>query len=105
MYDNLGRIRDDYQKRLSPYYADRTQTLYTVVTISFPCALGLLLLVFMIGLLRIIRGASFWLPVLGMMVCCSVIGALLMDPLRFCRRKRPGRALFVVSSPRGETRG
>jgi MG2 domain len=83
MYDNLGRIRDDYQKRLATYYADRTQALYTVETICFLGAWGLLLLVFMLGLLRIIRGAAFWLPVLGMLICCSFIEALLMNPLRF----------------------
>ncbi len=83
MYDNLSRIRDDYLKKLTTYYTDRTQVLYTVVTISFLGAWGLLLLVFMLGLLRIVRGAAFWLPVLGMMVCCSIIGALLMNPLRF----------------------
>ncbi|MGA2061875.1 MAG: MG2 domain-containing protein [Thermoguttaceae bacterium] len=82
MYDNLSRIRYDYQKSLSTYYADRSQALYTIVTICFLGAWGLLLLVFMLGLLRIVRGAAFWLPVLGMIVCCSFIGALLMDPLR-----------------------
>ncbi len=82
MYDNLSRIRDDYQKRLATYYADRSQALYTIVTICFLGAWGLLLLVFMLGLLRIVRGAAFWLPVLGMIVCCSFIGALLMNPLR-----------------------
>jgi hypothetical protein len=82
MYDNLSRIRDDYQKRVATYYADRTQALYTIVTICFLGAWGLLLLVFMLGLLRIVRGAAFWLPVLGMIVCCSLIGALLMNPLR-----------------------
>ena len=54
MYDNLGRIREDYQKKLAAYYADRTQVLYTVVTISFLGAWGLLLLIFMLGLLRMV---------------------------------------------------
>ena len=83
MYDNLARIREDYQKKLAAYYADRTQVLYTVVTISFLGAWGLLLLILMLGLLKIVRGAAFWLPVLGMIVSCSIIEALLVNPLRF----------------------
>jgi alpha-2-macroglobulin-like protein len=81
--DNLGRIREDYESKLAAYYADRSQVLYTVVTISFLGAWGLLLLVFMLGLLRIVRGAAFWLPVLGMIVCCTITEALLVNPLRF----------------------
>ncbi len=34
----------------------------------------------MLGLLRIIRGGSFWLPVLATIACCAVIGALLISP-------------------------
>ncbi len=83
MYDNLSRIREDYQKKLAAYYADRSQVLYSVVTISFLGAWGMLFLIFMLGLLRIVRGAAFWLPVLGMVVCCSIIEALLINPLRF----------------------
>ena len=83
MYDNLGRIRADYQKSLAAYHDDRTQIIYTVITFSFLGMLGLLLLVFMMGLLRIIRGASFWLPVLGTIACSVIIGALLTDPQRF----------------------
>jgi hypothetical protein len=83
MFDNLSRIRTNYQKSLAAYYSDRTQIIYTVITISFLGALGLLLLVFMMGLLRIIRGASFWLPVLGTIACSAIIGALLTDPQRF----------------------
>jgi alpha-2-macroglobulin-like protein len=83
MFDNLGRIRTDYQKSLAAYYADRSQYIYSVITISFLGALGLLLLVLMMGLLRIVRGGSFWLPVLGTIACSAIIGALLTDPLRF----------------------
>ena len=83
VFDNLGRIREDYENKLATYYADRSQVLYTVVTISFLGAWGLLFLIFMLGLLRIVRGAAFWLPVLGMIVCCTIIEALLINPLRF----------------------
>jgi len=83
MYDNLGRIRAEYQKNLAAYYADRTQVLYAAITVSFIGAWGLLFLVFMLGLFRIIRGASFWLPILGTVVCCAMIGALLMNPRPF----------------------
>jgi len=83
MSDNLDRIRADYKKSLAAYHTDRTQILYTVITVSFVAACGLLLMVLMLGLLRIIRGASLWLPVLGTIGSCTLIGALLTDPQRF----------------------
>jgi uncharacterized membrane protein len=99
MYDNLGRIRAEYQKRLDTYYADRTQVLYTVITISFLGVWGLLFLVFMLGLFRIIRGASFWMPVLGTIVCCVMIGALLMNPRPFAGDNNPAVPFLPYQAP------
>jgi hypothetical protein len=98
-YDNLGRIRAEYQKKLDAYYADRTQTLYTIITISFLGAWGLLFLVFMLGLFRIIRGASFWMPVLGVIVCCVMIGALLMNPRPFAGNNNPAVPFLPYQAP------
>jgi hypothetical protein len=99
MYDNLGRIRAEYQKRLDTYYADRTQVLYTVTTISFLGVWGLLFLVFMLGLFRIIRGASFWMPVLGTIVCSVMIGALLMNPQPFAGDNNPAVPFLPYQAP------
>lgn len=103
IYDNLGRIRTNYQKSLAVYYADRTQILYTVIAISFLAALGLMLLVFMLGLMRIIRGASFWLPVLGTVACCAIIGALLVDPQRFAGENNHAVPFLPYHAPAAES--
>ena len=52
----------------------------------------------MMGLLRIIRGASFWLPVLGTIACSAIIGALLTDPTVASPDNQPSCTLLAVSS-------
>ena len=83
MFDNLGKIRADYEKSLADYQADRTNTLNILVTGSFLGGLGLVLLVAMLGLLRIVSGMHLWIPAIGSTTCCLIIGAILMDPGRF----------------------
>jgi hypothetical protein len=95
MFDNIGRIRDDYEKRLVEYRADRTKALNTLTTASFFGGLGLVLLVAMLGLMRIVSGMHLWIPAIGATTCCLIVGAILMDPGRLT----PGPDVAVAFSP------
>jgi alpha-2-macroglobulin-like protein len=97
--DNLGRIRKDYEKNLAAYHSDRSQILYTTISVSFLASWGLLVLVMMLGLFRIVKGASFWLPVLSTVACSALIGALLTNHQRISNAARPIAPFLPYQAP------
>ncbi len=98
LYDNLQRLREQYDARLRQYQADRTRLLNTLTTISFFGGLGLVLLVAMLGVLRIVSGWHLWAPAVGATVCCLIIGAVLIDPSRL-RPDGAGLVAFASYQP------
>ncbi|MBN2579223.1 MAG: hypothetical protein JXB10_09550 [Pirellulales bacterium] len=80
LYDNLGKIQKKYEKGLDNYRAQRTQWISTLMTVCFLSGLGLLLLMLMLGILRAVSGAGFWLPALGATTCCMILGLILVAP-------------------------
>ena len=92
MFDNIGQIREDYERRLAEYRADRTKALNTITTASFFGGLGLVLLVAMLGLMRIVFGMHLWIPAIGATTCCLIMGAILLDPGRLT----PGQDVAVA---------
>jgi hypothetical protein len=100
MFDNLSQLREDYQKNLAAYHANQMQLLYTTITISFLAACGLLLLVMMLGLLRIVKGASFWLSLLVSSACCVVIGTLLISPDPLANGNIQAAAFLTYHAPK-----
>jgi len=82
MFDNLGKIRAQYEGTLNEYHAHRTRALNTLTTVSFFGGLALVLLVALLGLLGIVSGLRLWIPALGATLCSLIIGAILMDPSR-----------------------
>ena len=65
LYDNLAQIRKSYEKSLDAYHTERTRLINMAMVICFVVGLGLLLAVLMLGMLRMVRGFSFWLPALA----------------------------------------
>jgi hypothetical protein len=85
MFDNLKQLQGKYEKDLADYRGQqdrRTQVVGTLVTASFFGGLGLLLLVTMLGLMKVVSGFRLWMPAIGSIVCCLILGAVLMDPSR-----------------------
>jgi len=80
MFDNLARLRGDYQKSLAEYLAGRTRTLNALNVASFLGGLGLVVLVAMLGLMQIVSGLHLWAAAVGSATCCLILGAILMDP-------------------------
>ncbi len=99
MYDNLGRIRDQYQQSLRLYRAERTRLLETVTAVSFFGGFGLVLFVAMLAMLNVISGIRLWVPTLGAAMSCVIIGAILMDPDRL-RSARDQAVAFAPYQPR-----
>ena len=95
MFDNLARIRSNYEKSLTDYRADRTQVLDTLTTASFFGGLGLVLLVAMLGMMRIVSGIHLWVAAIGATTCCLIIGAILTDPGRLATGP-DRRAVFLL---------
>jgi hypothetical protein len=99
MFDNLDRIRADYEKSLADYQADRTQALNTLTTASFFGGLGLVLLVAMLGLMRIVSGMHLWIAAIGATTCCLILGAILMDPGRLATGQQMAVPFSSYSPP------
>jgi hypothetical protein len=81
MFDNLTRLRAEYEKTLTDYQETRTRALALVVLCFFG-GLGLLLLVTMLAILRVVSGLRLWLPTVAAATCCVLIGLNLMEPGR-----------------------
>ncbi|MGW8256248.1 MAG: hypothetical protein ACWGMZ_02060 [Thermoguttaceae bacterium] len=100
MYDNLEKIRSDYQKGLSDSPYNEMKPLYTSITISFLAAFGLLVLVMMLALFRILRGAFVWLSLLCVLGCGVLLGDLLHNPdVSFLADHRPKPAFLNYPAP------
>ena len=82
MFDNLGRLEQQYRENLTSYHANRTRVLNTLTTLSFFGGVGLVVFVGMLSLLSIPCGLRLWGPSLAVAATCIVIGAILMDPGR-----------------------
>jgi hypothetical protein len=95
MFDNLARIRSNYEKSLMEYQADRVPALDTLTTVGFFGGLGLVLLVAMLGLMGIVSGIHLWIAAIGATTCCLIIGAILTDPGRLAM----GQEATVSFSP------
>ncbi len=80
--DNLQPLRQKYQDVLDQYRRDRTRARNTLTTLSFFGGLGLVFAVAMLGLLDVVGGLRLWIPAAGTAVCCLLIGAILLAPLR-----------------------
>ena len=80
MFDNLEAIRSEYEKNVADHRQERTETFGTLTALSFFGAVGLMLLVAMLGLLKIFSGVRFWVPAVGVGVCCVVLGVMLSAP-------------------------
>jgi len=81
--DNLGKIRQEYEAGMAEYRADRTQTLRALSAIAFFGAMGLVLLVAMLGLLGAGAGMRLWGPALGAAAACALVAAMVNLPERF----------------------
>ena len=82
VFDNLSELQAKYEQSLTDYQQRRTQSLYALTVLSFFGALGLMLLVTMLGLLKIVSGLRLWLPSVVAAACCLLIGLVLMNPSR-----------------------
>ncbi len=99
VYDNLGRIRADYQKSLAAYHARQSKYHSLAITISFLAALGLLVLSTMLGLLRIVRGGSSWWFGLDAGACCVITGASLLNSQHFAGDNKQAAAFLPYHAP------
>lgn len=104
VFDNLQPLRQEYQQALEQYRRDRTYALNTLTTLSFFGGLGLVLAVAMLGLLGVVAGLRLWIPAIATAVCCLLIGAVLLAPLRSEAHLQSGTAFlsFEGSVPREE---
>ncbi len=82
MFDNLNQIRSRFGESLAEYRAGQTNMLNTITIASFFGGLGLVLLVAMLGLMRIVSGIHFWIPAVGAITSCLILGAILLDSNR-----------------------
>ncbi len=82
VFDNLLPLRQKYADALAGYRRDRTRALNTLTTLSFFGGFGLVLAVAMLGLLGVVSGLRLWIPAGGTAICCLLIGAILLAPLR-----------------------
>jgi len=82
VWDNLTDLQQRYQQSLDEYREARTHALNTLTTLSFFGGMALVLAVAMLGLLGIVGGLRLWVPALGAAVCCLLIGAIILDPLK-----------------------
>ena len=82
VFDNLSELQAKYEQSLTDYQQRRTKALYALTVLSFFGALGLMLLVAMLGLLKIVTGLRLWLPSVVAAACCLLIGLVLMNPSR-----------------------
>ncbi len=94
VFDNLEPLRQEYQQALEKYRRDRTHALNTLTTLSFFGGLGLVLAVAMLGLLGVVAGLRLWIPAIGTAVCCLLIGAVLLAPLRSEAHLQTGTAFL-----------
>ncbi len=93
--DNLGALREEYERNLAAYRAERTKALNTLTTLSFFGGFGLELLVAMLATLKVISGIRLWVPAFAAATVCLVVGATLMNPDRF----QPGLGAAVAYVP------
>ncbi|MDY0166340.1 MAG: hypothetical protein RBS80_07340 [Thermoguttaceae bacterium] len=102
--DNLQPLRQEYQQAIQQYRRDRTRTLNLLTTLSFFGGFGLVLAVAMLGLLGVVSGLRLWIPACGTALCCLLIGAILLAPLRGDDRSEIATAYlsFHGSLPREE---
>ncbi len=100
MFDNLTKLRAEYEKTLTDYQQTRTRALDAPVVLCFFGGLGLLLLVTMLAILKVVSGLRLWLPTVAAAACCVLIGLNLMEPGRhkIDRRVAP-LAPFAVKPP------
>ncbi len=82
VFDNLLPLQQEYEQAIVRYRRDRTRTLDTLTTLSFFGGFGLVLAVAMLGFLGVVSGLRLWIPAGGTAICCLLIGAILLSPLR-----------------------
>jgi len=82
VFDNLLPLRREYEETLAQYRRHRTRALNMLTTLSFFGGFGLVLAVAMLGLLGVVSGVRLWIPAGGAAVCCLLIGAIVLAPLR-----------------------
>jgi hypothetical protein len=109
IFDNLQKIQPSYQKDLAAYQAEWDRGMDALLALSFFVGLGFLLLIAMLGLLKVVWGVHFWVPAVGVTVCCLLIGVVLLDPVRLRSGPRTAVAFapFHVQPPEardGDTR-
>jgi hypothetical protein len=87
LFDNLGKIQKSYETSLECYRAEQTRIVNAALVVCFFAALGLLVLVVMLGLFKLVRGFGFWLPALGVTTCGVLIALMALSPSLLNLRK------------------
>ncbi|MBN2021729.1 MAG: hypothetical protein JW809_02960 [Pirellulales bacterium] len=82
VFDNLGKIRENYEAGMAEYRADRTWALRAISAVAFFGAVGLVILVAMLRLLGAAAGPRAWAPALAAATACTLVAALLNLPDR-----------------------
>lgn len=78
LFDNLPNIEDDYRADIAGYYADREEAIATAGRLSFFGGAVILVVLLLMAILRLGRGAAFWLPTSLAAAACLVVGGLWM---------------------------
>lgn len=80
VFDNLLDLHKRYQESLTSYRTNRTQTLSSLITLSFFGGAGLLLLATMLTLMNVVVGLWLWIPVVVASAVSLSVGVLLISP-------------------------